>query len=443
MKTNPYILAVIILSFFNLSNGQIISYELIKNWPIEEIGNLYSEYNIPESVGEINYSVDGYKVMYLTPDYDGSMVICSGAIYIPVNIGCEPPILSWSHGTISKKSSAPSNIGNTSNDLIGVLCASHGYITLMSDLIGLGEGEGLHNYVHAKTEASATIDLILYGKQLSSELLGISPNDELFLFGYSQGGHTTMATVKEIEKNYSEELQITASAPMAGPYDMSGVMKNMMNSGQPYPNPGYLPYVLFSYNKIYNLYDNINEVLIPPYNSTLFDMYDGTNSMWTINYILPEIPINIFWASYYQDFITNTEHPMNLALIDNNVYNFTPQSPMKLLHCSGDDNVDFENSTVAYNYFIENGAQNIELMDGGNFNHSDCAFPAIIGAKTWFDSMANLCETTGFYENSSNKNELIYNIDFLGRTLSKEIKNKNMISIYENGIYEKKLIINN
>jgi hypothetical protein len=50
------------------------------------------------------------------------------------------------------------------------------------------------------------------------------------------------------------------------------------------------------------------------------------------------------------------------------------------------------NAEVAYNYFLENGAQNIELIDGGNFDHQECASIAIIGAKVWFDTMANLCE---------------------------------------------------
>ena len=162
-------------------------------------------------------------------------------------------------------------------------------------------------------------------------------------------------------------------------------------------------------------------------------MYDGTNSMRTINSILPEIPINIFWASYYQEFISNNNHPMQIALTDNNVYNFTPQSPMRLLHCNGDDNVDYENSVVAYNYFVKNGAQNIELMDGGSLNHTDCAFPAIIGAKVWFDSMANLCEPTSIEESTGKNKTLIRNIDFLGRNLALYSNNKSFISIYNDG----------
>ena len=78
-------------------------------------------------------------------------------------------------------------------------------------IIGLGEGEGIHNYMHAETEASATIDLIIYGKELAYELLGVSSNNQLFLFGYSQGGHATMAAVKEIEEKVREKLLLRNS----------------------------------------------------------------------------------------------------------------------------------------------------------------------------------------------------------------------------------------
>ena len=429
------------LIFSNIAFGQIISYELMKNWSKEEVTELYSLYGIPSGAGEVNYSVDGYKVLYLTPDFNGELVTCSGAIFLPVDLGCSAPILSWQHGTESNDNGAPSNVGNTDNDLMGVISASHGYIVVMSDFIGLGEGEGFHNYVHAETQASATIDLILYGKELATNILGIEPNSQLFLFGYSQGGHATMATVREIEANYTDQLSITASCPMAGPYEMSGAQRLMLEAGTPYPNPGYLPYVLFAYNKIYNLYSDINDVLISPYNNFLYDLYNGNYSMWTINSYLPEIPINIFQEQYYEEYLNNDNHPFKLALMDNDVYEFIPQSPMRLIHCSGDDNVAYENSQVAYNYFTENGAQNIDLIDGGDFNHLECASFAILGAKLWIDTMAELCEPTSINENNTKQKTYIRSVDVLGRNINKTTKHRNIIDIYSDGSFEKKVIL--
>ena len=401
---------------------------------------MYNTNSLPSNVGDINFEVDGYKILYFTPNHNGDLVLCSGAIYLPKGTTCPSPVLSWQHGTSANDTWAPSNI-YSDNNVIGVVAASHGYIVTMSDFIGLGDGVGFHNYVHADTEATSTIDLILLGKEFAYDK-GVMPSAQLFLMGYSQGGHATMAAVREIEQNYNTQLQVTASVPMAGPYSMSGAMRDLMESGMPYPNPGYLPYVLFSYQNIYNLFDDITEVLLPPYNQYLFGMYSGSFSMYEINQTLPENPIEIFQDEYYQDFLTDPNHPFNLALIDNDVYNFIPQSPMKLLHCNGDDNIPYENSEIAYNFFVEAGASDVYLEDGGDFGHVACAQLAIIGSKLWIDSMSEICEPESvdiLDFNPSNDRELIGIVDLLGREQRNiQINNQVLIYFYDDGSYEKR-----
>ena len=159
--------------------SQIISFELEETWTILDVNQTYTNYGIPSIAGEINYEVNGYKVTYWTPDYDGSLVICSGAIFLPVGINCSAPILSWQHGTATHNDDIPSNL-QSANNILGIIAASHGYIVMMSDYIGLGEGEGIHNYVHADTEASSIIDLIIYGKEFAIDM-NIQPNNQLFL----------------------------------------------------------------------------------------------------------------------------------------------------------------------------------------------------------------------------------------------------------------------
>jgi len=401
---------------------------------------MYNTNSLPSNVGNINFEVDGYKILYFTPNHNGDLVLCSGAIYLPKGTTCPSPVLSWQHGTSANDTWVPSNI-YSDNNVIGVVAASHGYIVMMSDFIGLGDGVGFHNYVHADTEASSTIDLILLGKEFAYDK-GVMPSAQLFLIGYSQGGHATMAAVREIEQNYNTQLQVTASVPMAGPYSMSGAMRDLMESGMPYPNPGYLPYVLFSYQNIYNLFDDITEVLLAPYNQYLFGMYSGSFSMYEINQTLPENPIEIFQDEYYQDFLTDPNHPFNLALIDNDVYNFIPESPMKLLHCNGDDNIPYENSEIAYNFFVEGGANDVYLEDGGDFGHVACAQLAIIGSKLWIDSMSEICEPESvdiLDFNPSKDRELIGIVDLLGREQRNiQINNQVLIYFYDDGTYEKR-----
>jgi len=423
------------------SFSQIISYELKESWSISEVQQLYNTYGIPMEAGQINFPVDGYKILYFTPDYTGELVLCSGAIYLPKETLCPSPILSFQHGTEVNDEGVPSNVGDNYNDITGVIAASHGYIVTMSDFVGLGDGPGFHHYVHSETEASSTIDLILLGKQFADDQ-GVAPSNQLFLMGYSQGGHATMAAVREIEQNYSELLQVTGSAPMAGPYSMSGAQREMLEAGLPYPNPGYLPYVLFAYDYIYDLYDDITEVLQSPYSEYLFDMYSGQYDMFDINQTLPTIPIEIFQTEYYENYLNDDNHPFKLALMDNDILDFVPQSPMRLLHCSGDDNVAYENSVIAYNTFLEAGAEDVSLVDGGNFGHVACASLAIIGGKIWIDSMAEICEPESvdiLDVNYSKTRKLIGIFDLLGRKQKNtQINNQVLIYFYDDGTYEKR-----
>ena len=450
MKLIPITL---IFSLFNsLCYGQIITYELVQSWDVSEIQNIYSENLVPDYAGDINFGVKGYKVFYLTPNEKDSLVVATAAIFLPENNGFNSPILSWQHGTAVSNMGVPSAQIDNQNSL-GIMAASHGYITLMSDYLGLGEGEGDHNYCHSKTEASAIINLILASKDFT-ESQGVGIGEQLFLMGYSQGGHATMAAVKEIEENFANQLSLTASCPMAGPYSMSTAQTTMLDVV--YPNPGYFPYVIFSYQRVYsNLYNTPEELFMPGFES-LLELYDGNYSMgqindsiWTIAENIYQIspsefrPLDMIRTEYYNEYLNNTEHPFHLALVDNDLIDFTPQAPMQIIHCNADDNVPYENATIAHNAFIESGAnsEEITLIDGGNFNHNDCATFSVISAKLWFDTMLNDYESIGINETLIAKKQLKFVMNLFGKIVNPETIPDYVILlyVYDDGSVEKKI----
>jgi len=171
-------------------------------------------------------------------------------------------------------------------------------------------------------------------------------------------------------------------------------------------------------------------------------MYSGSYSMYEINATLPANPVEIFQEEYYEDFLNNPSHPFNLALIDNDVYDFVPQSPMKILHCSGDDNIPFENALIAYNSFIESGANDVYLEDGGNYDHVSCAQLAIIGSKLWIDTMSDICkpESTDISESfTSNQRKLVGIFDLIGRDVdANRTNNEILLYLYNDGSFEKR-----
>ena len=438
---------IIVFTLFPLlSFCQLISYELIQTWSIDDVQDVYNFSSIPSYAGDVNYQVEGYKVSYYSSDYNGNQVVATGAIYIPINSKCSHPVISWQHGTIVSDYSAPSYQINSGN-FIGILAASHGYIVLMSDYLGLGDGDGDHYYCHSETEASSVIDLISSSYDFF-DLVGVDNNDQLFLMGYSQGGHATLATVRELEETSSNNFQITASCPMAGPYSMSDAQVDMLNVV--YPNPGYFPYVIFSYQNVYgNLYNSPSEIFKTGYENIL-DLYDGTFSMDYINEEIWSIAQNIYDLSpsqftpldmikedYYNDYLNNSTHPFKIALEDNDLINFIPQSPMRLIHCNGDDNVPYQNSVVAYEAFFPYVSNELELLDGGNFNHSECALISIISAKLYFDTLASFCEDLNL-----NSSELVYEQDLnfynlLGQSVTPTNKNNILFKIYDSGVVKK------
>lgn len=344
-----------------------------------------------QSVGITNitpsYGVAVYDLTYLTFDHRGLSTTATGALAVPVGAS-SAPLLSYQHGTIFEKHAAPS-VPYASEQGVGVAFASEGYVVTMPDYLGMGTNSpALHPYIHARSEAVACLDMIRAARTFVSNNLPFALTGQLFLMGYSQGGQATLALQREIESYHTNELPLTASAPMAGPYDLSGTMTDALMSPVPYPDPAYLAYLLFGYNGVYGLFEDPSDVLASPYDSTLPPLMDGEHSSSSVNAAMPAIPQHIFTPAYLDALTNDTNHPFRVALRANDLVHWTPQTPTRLYHASGDTVVPYQNSQVAYSNFTANGAPNIDLIDvlpGGD--HDDGAVPAFILAKAWFDSL--------------------------------------------------------
>ncbi len=336
------------------------------------------------------YDVDAIKVVYNTIDPKDSATIASGLILIPKNVSKALPLLSYQHGTILNKTAVPSRLSGSFE--VGLVFGTEGYVVACPDYLGMGDGKKMHPYMHAKSEATAIIDMLRATRTVCKNR-GVNLNSQLFLIGYSQGGHSTMAALKMIEENYNTEFSVTACAPMAGSYDMSGTQLNYMLKDTFYPSPGYLPYLLYAYNNIYSMYPIIDSIFVSPYNSE-FKLYfndNPTTDLGTVDNLWPSsrIPTSVLKPEILQDIKDNlTSNPLRLALKDNDLYDWGPVSPVHLCHCNGDQDVPYQNSVIAYNSFISHGSTSVQLimpLEGGT--HETCAVPAFIHAIKWFDSL--------------------------------------------------------
>ncbi len=386
MKKSITLFAVL---FTLLAQAQFVN-QLVyqRSFTPQQIDSVLASQGVPSGIFPIAYGAKAYKIIYNTVSWDSTHTIASGLMIIPDHPTCKVGIISYQHGTTIKKSDVPSRFNG--EWFIALAGAAKGLVSLMPDYLGLGDGPGLHPYQHAHTEATAVIDMIRAAKEVV-DTLGAPVNDQLFLMGYSQGGHATMAAHQLIQEQLDNVMHVTASAPMSGAYDMSGVMGDVMVSDSVYPEPYYLPYLLFGYNQIYHLYTNTSDVMVPPYDTILEPLFDGNHNGGQINSVMPNVPKLIMQPYQIDSFKNDSLNFFKVTLRENNTYNWVPTSPVRMYFCKGDHSVPYQNAVVAYQHFIQNGATLVDTVNiSSTLDHYPCAQFAILGGVNWLNTFAYL-----------------------------------------------------
>ena len=321
--------------------------------------------------------VNAYRITYTTKNTDGTLITASGALLVPVAIGTESfPLISQQHGTITSETQAPSNFTDASEAAsIGLLFASNGYIIACPDYIGYGESKNVpHPYLHRQTEASASLDMLRASKAFLAKN-SVKWDNRVFLTGYSQGGHATMSLLKMMEEQFPSEFTITATTCGAGPYNAEGFMNDLITKethGIPSYNNLYIR-VLQTYNRVYGLNRPMSYYFLEPYATQ-------------INNSQPNIDISInraFTAGFKTGVTGGTDAEFLKAVRDNNVYDWTPKSPLQLYHGTADNQVFFRNSTDAQTAMKARGIT-VDLIPIKDKDHGPAIEDYLQGTFTYF-----------------------------------------------------------
>ena len=376
-----YLLVLTFLISFNSFSQELLSYTEIKHYTQKELENIWKENKINEWIVPISNGFKLYEVIYTTSWHDGSTIKASGLCFIPDNFSEKNPSqMVYHHGTRTLKKTI---LHLKSENAISAGFAADGYLVIMPDYIGLGKGDKFHLYQNSESEAIACIDMLIAIQELNKQL-SIKTNEQLFLTGYSQGGHACMATQKKLEEEYSNQFTITASSPMSGAYDMSGVQATVMT--KPYPEPVYLPYLIMGINEVYNITDS-DKLFRAPYDSLIPIIYNGELNLQEINAYLPEIPEDVVHPDLLKEYKENPNFKFNTALKENNLLDWKTETHTRIFYCKSDKIVLYENSVVAFKKMKENGSKKVELCKAAKkLGHVECAIFTSIYTKMWFDS---------------------------------------------------------
>ncbi len=371
-------------TLFLQAQNHLISAQLIEDFDETQIDSFLTAQGVPSGAVNIRNSIQAYKITYSTVSYDSSATVATGVVFLPQGYGaCKKPILNYCHGTIIKKVDAPSN--KVGEYVVGICFSATGYITVLPDYLGLGSvSPGLHPYIHAHSEATACIDMIRSSKEWMDSI-NYAYSDQLFLTGYSQGGHASMATHRMMQETLPGEFTVTAAAPLSGPYEVSGVQAEVITNDTSYGAPGYLPFVLFSYNMVYGMYSNWDAVLDTPYNTTVPPLMDGSVGLGFVENFIPDTPNLIILPLLLDTFETDMSHPFRVALRDNDLYDWAPTCPVRMGYCEADELVSFRNAIACRDSMIVRGATDVQALSiNPSLSHGDCALFALMAVGNFF-----------------------------------------------------------
>lgn len=369
------------------SPGQLVSVKHLADTPASVIPGARAQIcPSKDKASTKTFGFKRYKVDYMTTDLKGNEVQSSGILMIPDAVGKFPMVV-YQHGTVYSRRALPSSSPlYGEGDAIGFCFSSLGYVAVLADYLGYGDGTGVHPYLHADSEAWTARDM-MRAANIALTQLKIEQNGKLFVTGYSQGGHAAMALLRALELDRAHEFKVTAAAPMAGPYALSSSLDEIAGTPSPHSSAE-AAILLVAMNHAYGIYKELTEAFVPSVAAIVVGLFDGTHDSPDVYRTLDMKPIEMIQPAFLHSALTDPGAPLNVALRANDVFDWTPDPtiPIHLYHGHGDHEVPYTNSQKAYNSLKAQGA-NIELINlGDTVDHAQGFSLGAAQAAAWFET---------------------------------------------------------
>jgi alpha/beta superfamily hydrolase len=211
-----------------------------------------------------------YDIEYETVGGAGESTTASAALLVPTGLGANctgaRPIVLYAHGTTTDRNFNMANIQNTEVLNLAAIFASKGYIIVAPNYAGYDTSTlPYHPYLIADQESKDMIDALTAARTALplASLTFTKDNGQLFITGYSQGGHVAMATHRAMQ---AAGMTVTAAAPMSGPYALAAFVDAVFYGEVNGDAPVSSTLLLTAYQKAYgDIYANPGDVFESQY----------------------------------------------------------------------------------------------------------------------------------------------------------------------------------
>jgi len=218
--------------------------------------------------------IDVFKVQYYTVGGAGEPTTASTAVMVPTGneLRCRGrrPVLLYAHGTQLNQNldmGAITDIENNDEGTgIAAMFAAQGYVVVAPNYAGYDTSTlTYHPYVNADQQSKDMIDGLAAAHRAIPEVFGPhrGGSSELFLAGFSQGGHVAMATHRALQ---ALGIPVAASVPMAGPYALAAYVDRIMAGRVFFLAAPSFALLVDSYQHAYgNIYSVATDIVQPQY----------------------------------------------------------------------------------------------------------------------------------------------------------------------------------
>jgi pimeloyl-ACP methyl ester carboxylesterase len=279
-------------------------------------------------------------------DIDNSPLKQSGKLIIPAE-GKIKNLILVSHYTIGANFESPSETFP-----LEALLAAKGYAMVIADYIGFGiTSNRVHPYMHTESTARSVVDMALAVKPYLEHIGRAPESEEVILFGYSQGGSTTLAVMDLLQDEYADEFPIRKVYAGGGPHDLAATYDKAMElniTGIPCAIPMIVQGVDIGENLALEMSDFFKPRLLDHYdewiNSKAFTVHE-------INKLIDTRDLRDIMTEEGRDKTNPKTAILYQALLANSVLNFQPRAPIFLFHSRDDETVPFINALRAEELF--------------------------------------------------------------------------------------------
>ncbi|WP_228536145.1 lipase family protein [Noviherbaspirillum malthae] len=325
--------------------------------------------------GRARCDVQVLSLNYSTVGVNSEKTNASGVMLVPAG-SCPStnlPLVAYAKGTDVQKPRTLANPSDGETFLLAAMYAAQGYAVVATDYLGFAKSSySYHPYLHADSEATSVIDSIRAARRAAAGR-NVNLSGKVMLTGYSQGGHSSAAAQRAIERDYAGEINVAGAAHLAGPYNLSGSFK-LTDAIAGYQF--FVPYLVTAWQKVYgNIYSNPGQAFKAPYASYIETLLPNP----TLNYTTlvttgalpggPNVTPNqardaVFQPAFINDSRTDPNNALFLAAKKNDLLGWNPRARTLLCGGAGDPTVPpAVHRDVAQADFSSRGLSNVTSVD--------------------------------------------------------------------------------